>query len=126
MIVRRWWLLALLVAGAAAAVSGAGGATSVGTGAHRFASEVTADATLGAVAVQAAVLPWRGEESLSTLTRAEPERAPMLPAAVLAVLAAIPGMARCRSRRRHAGPASTLVALRRVVALRAPPCLRLA
>ncbi len=117
-------MLALLVAGAAAAVSGAGGATSVGTGAHRFASRVTADATISAVAVQAAVLPWRGDEGRSTLTHAAPDRAPMSLAAVLAAVAAIPAVARCRSRRRHEGPASTLVALRRAVALRAPPCLR--
>ncbi len=119
---RRWWLLALLVAGVAAATAGGGAAPFAGPDAHRLA-QVTADATIGAAAVQAAVLPGRAEESRSTLTHVAPERAPLSLAALLAALVAVPVVARCRSRRTHSGPASTLVALRRAVALRAPPRL---
>ena len=95
-----------------------------GTGAHRFVAHVTADATISAAAVQAAVLPWRGEEGRSTLTHTAPERAPMSLAALLAAMSpslrwprSVPGAV-------TRGPLSTLVALRRAVALRAPPCLR--
>ena len=121
---RRWWLLALLVAGAAAAASGGGTAQLVAPGSHRFLSQVTADATVGATNVQAA-LPWRVDEGPSMFTRAVPERVPLSLAALLASLMAVPTVAtERRARRRHQGPTSTLVALRRVVALRAPPCLR--
>jgi hypothetical protein len=119
---RRWWLLALLVAGAAAATFGGGAAQSPGSDAYRLA-QVTGHDAIGAGVVQAAVLPGRADESRSALTHAAPERAPMSLAAVLAALVAIPALARCRSRRSRSGPASTLVALRRAVALRAPPRL---
>ena len=117
---RRWWLLALLVTGAAAATSGGGAAPFAGPDAHRLA-QVTADATIGAAAVQAAVLPGRAEESRSTLTHAAAERAPMSFAALLASIVAIPVVARYRSRRIESGPSSILVALRRAVALRPHP-----
>ena len=94
---RRWWLLALLVAGVAAATAGGGAAPFAGPDAHRLA-QVTADATIGAAAVQAAVLPGRAEESRSTLTHVAPERAPLSLAALLAALVAVPVVARCRSR----------------------------
>ena len=114
-------LLALLVAGTAAATSGAA-ASFAGPDAHRLA-QVTADATIGAAAVQAAVLPGRAEDTRTTLTHAAPERAPMSFAALLAALVALPVLRWGRSRRPQSGPASTLVALRRAVALRAPPRL---
>jgi hypothetical protein len=119
---RRWWLLALLVTGAAAATAGGGPALYAGPDAYRLA-RATADATIGAAAMQAAVLPGRAEESRTTLTHAAPERAPVSLAALVAALVAIPVVSRRHSCRARSGPASPLVALRRAVALRAPPRL---
>lgn len=123
-VTRRWWMLALLVVGAAAAASGAAGTTTAGG--HGFVAQLAADATISTAAVQAAVLPWRGEEGQSSVIRAVAEPAPTSLAALLAAMSLVPGMAALRARRRHEGPISTVVALRRAVALRAPPRLRLA
>jgi hypothetical protein len=121
----RWLLLALLVAAAVAAASGAGAGTAADAGGQGVVAPapVAAGATLGAAAAQAALVPARPQDAQSTLTRDLPGPEPLAGALLAALAAALPVGAR-RRRLSLAGPASALVALRRAVALRAPPAFR--